>query len=52
VFCTFYGERVAVLLHGYNKASDPSTKRQHREIAKARVVLAEWSRAHRTGGRT
>jgi len=48
VFCTFYGKHVVLLLHGYDKGRDPSTKRQIREISKARLVLAGWIRRART----
>lgn len=42
VFCTFYGERVVLLLHGLNKGEDSSGKRQDREIATARNLLKKF----------
>ena len=33
VFCTFHGDRIVLLFHGYDKKKDPSEKRQEREIA-------------------
>jgi hypothetical protein len=44
VFCTFYGDRIVLLYHGYNKKADPSEKRQNREIAKARKLHEWWKR--------
>jgi len=35
VFCHAYGDRIVLLLHGYDKGVDPSDKRQAREIAEA-----------------
>jgi putative component of toxin-antitoxin plasmid stabilization module len=42
VFVTFYGNRVVLLLDGYDKATDPSEKRQQREIATAYKLLRAW----------
>ena len=42
VFVSFHGDRVVLLLDGYDKAADPSPKRQQREIAGARKLLAAW----------
>lgn len=42
VFCHAHGERVVLLLHGYDKGADSSSKRQSREIAEARRRLARW----------
>ncbi|MBF4574189.1 hypothetical protein ITJ64_16895 [Herbiconiux sp. VKM Ac-1786] len=49
VFCTFYGDRIVLLHHGYDKGADPSERRQNREIARARRLHEEWrrSRVHR-----
>ncbi len=44
VFCTFYGDKIVLLYHGYNKRTDPSEKRQQREIAKARKLHERWKR--------
>ena len=44
VFCTFYGDKIVLLYHGYNKRTDPSQSRQRREIAKARKLHSRWKR--------
>lgn len=44
VFCTFHGDRIVLLYHGYDKKKDPSEKRQEREIARARKLHAAWKR--------
>lgn len=46
VFCTFHGDRIVLLLHGYDKLRDPSPKRQQKEIAKARKLNEEWKRGN------
>ncbi len=58
VFCHAYGSKIVLLLNGYDKAADPSDKRQQREIAVARKRLAEFQerqarerKAQRRGGR-
>jgi len=42
VFCTFHGNKIVLLFHGYDKLRDPSPKRQQKEIAKARKLHDEW----------
>lgn len=42
VFCTFTGNKVVILLGGYDKRRDSSAKRQQREIAVARAALSAW----------
>lgn len=42
VFCHAYGAKIVLLLDGYDKAGDPSDKRQQREIVLARRRLAEF----------
>jgi hypothetical protein len=44
VFCTFHGDRIVLLYHGYDKKKDPSEKRQASEIARARKMHAAWKR--------
>lgn len=44
VFCTFRGNRIVLLLGGYDKGRDPSAKRQSREIKRARQALEVWRR--------
>ncbi|MDH6277370.1 hypothetical protein M2118_000321 [Aurantimicrobium minutum] len=45
IFCTFYGDKMIVIHHGYDKKRDPSHKRQQREIAKARKIHERWKRS-------
>jgi putative component of toxin-antitoxin plasmid stabilization module len=40
VFCTFYGDKVVLLLSGLDKGADP--KAQPRAIRAARKLLADW----------
>jgi hypothetical protein len=47
VFFHAHGDRVVLLLHGYDKGADSSARRQQREIAEARRRL----RAFREGRR-
>jgi hypothetical protein len=42
VFCHAYGNKVVLLLNGYDKGGDPSGKRQEREIRLARRRLEEF----------
>ena len=44
VFVHFHGDRVALLLGGYDKARHPKRKRQQREIARARKLLGQFKR--------
>jgi putative component of toxin-antitoxin plasmid stabilization module len=44
VFCHAYGDRIVLLLGGYDKGADPSRTRQQREIAEARKRLAAFRR--------
>ena len=54
VFVHFYGERVVLLLGGYDKGRHPKARRQQREIAQARRLLAQLKerqrRVRRRGG--
>jgi len=43
----FYGEKVVLLLGGYDKGKDPKEKRQQREIARARKLLAQFKERQR-----
>ncbi|MGB7159902.1 MAG: hypothetical protein WBD40_17685 [Tepidisphaeraceae bacterium] len=47
VFCHAYGDRIVLLLGGYDKGADPSPKRQQREIADARKRLKNFRRQMR-----
>ncbi len=42
VFCHAYGDRIVLLLAGYDKGDDPSKKRENREIELARKRLVEF----------
>jgi putative component of toxin-antitoxin plasmid stabilization module len=42
VFCHAFGNRLILLLGGYDKGQDPSERRQNQEIETARVRLDEW----------
>lgn len=42
LFCHAYGEKIVLLLGGYDKGDDPSTRRQSREIEKARKSLRSF----------
>lgn len=42
VFCHAHGDRLILLLGGYDKGADTSAKRQQREIAEARRRLADY----------
>lgn len=42
VFCHAHGQRIVLLLGGYDKGADPSTRRQSREIAAARGRLRSF----------
>lgn len=50
VFVHFHGDRVCLLLGGYDKGRDTSVKRQQREIASARRLLTQWRRQQQHGG--
>jgi len=47
VFCHATGDRIVLLLGGYDKGRDPSRRRQQREIARARARLDEFARGGR-----
>ncbi len=52
VFCHAYGNKIVVLLHGYDKARDPSGKKQEKEIEVARrrlVAFKQRQQAMRKG---
>lgn len=53
VFVHFYGNKVVLLLGGYDKGRDPKERRQQREIAEARRLLSQFKarqRRARKGG--
>lgn len=47
VFVHFYGQRVVLLLAGYDKGRDPNRKCQDREIARARKLLTQFKERQR-----
>jgi putative component of toxin-antitoxin plasmid stabilization module len=47
VFVHFHGEKVVLLLAGYDKGADPKERKQQREIAAARRLLAEFKARQR-----
>jgi hypothetical protein len=52
VLCPATGDRVILLLGGYDKGSDPSPRKQRSEIARARARLHEYlRRPQRRSGR-
>ncbi len=49
VFCHAYGEKIVLLLSGYDKKADP--KAQNREIEAAHKLLGQFKRQNQSGGR-
>ena len=47
VFVHFYGDKMILLLGGYDKGEDPKVRRQQREIAEARRLLAQFEERRR-----
>ena len=47
IFVHFYGEKVVLLLGGYDKGADPKPRRQQREITAARRSLGQFNARHR-----
>jgi len=47
VFVHFQGAKIVLLLGGYDKGDDPKPRRQQREIAEARKLLAEFKERQR-----
>ena len=45
LFVHFHGQRVILLLHGYDKGRDDSPRRQNQEIEEARKRLRAWRSA-------
>lgn len=48
LFVHFHGQKVILLLHGYDKGSDDSPRRQNKEIEEARKRLRAWRLAQST----
>jgi len=49
VFCHAHGQKLILLLAGYDKGEHPSPRRQQAEIAVARARLKDWQRRHVSG---
>lgn len=47
VFVHFHGDRVVLLIGGYDKGRDPKERRQQREIAQARRLLVQFKERQR-----
>lgn len=47
VFVHFYGQKIVLLLGGYDKGDDPKEHRQQREIAEARRLLRQFKERQR-----
>jgi hypothetical protein len=47
--CHAHGQRLILLLAGYDKGEQPSPRRQQAEIDLARTRLAEWQRRQPPG---
>lgn len=47
VFVHFHGEKVVLLLGGYDKGKDTKPKRQQREIKRARKLLTQFKERER-----
>jgi putative component of toxin-antitoxin plasmid stabilization module len=50
IFCHAHGARIVILLGGYDKGADSSTRRQNREIEKARSRLRSFELAKKRKG--
>jgi len=42
VFCHAHGKKIVLLLAGYDKGKEPSTRRQNAEIKRAKQRLTRW----------
>lgn len=51
VFVHFYGEKIVLLLGGYDKGKDPNERRQQREIVTARKLLTQFKERQRRSRR-
>ena len=51
VFCHAYGDRVVLLLAGYDKGEDDSEKRQNKEAKLAESRLGRWQRRERAAAK-
>jgi len=51
VFCHAHGDKVILLVGGYDKGEHPSPRRQNAEVELARARLRDWQRRQTRGGR-
>jgi hypothetical protein len=51
VFFHAYGNKIVLLLGGYDKGEDPKSRRQDREISEARRALKAWQEEQRRADR-
>ena len=51
VFCHAHGDRLILLVGGYDKGEHPSPRRQNAEIELARARLRDWRLRQAKGGR-
>ena len=51
VFVHLHGQKVVLLLSGYDKGDDPNPRRQQREIAEARRLLGQFKERQRRSRR-
>jgi len=47
VFCHAHGDRIILLLGGYDKGERPAPRQQQEQIAVARLRLKAWKARHR-----
>jgi putative component of toxin-antitoxin plasmid stabilization module len=52
VFVHFHGEKIILLLGGYDKGENPQERRQQREIAAARKLLTQFKERRRRAKRS
>jgi hypothetical protein len=51
VFCHAHGEKVVLLLAGYDKGKESSAKRQNAEIKRAKQRLTRWKAQQRVSAK-
>lgn len=51
LFVHFHGNKIILLLGGYDKGTDPKERRQQREIAEARKLLTQFNERQRRARR-
>jgi hypothetical protein len=51
VFVHFHGQKIVLLLGGYDKGNDPKERRQQREIQSARRLLTQFRQRQRRSAR-